>query len=85
MALCIRTVLADLTGKSFILLEAEDEFCQAFPVSTIQVLLFCPFSKQRGLGAEERYIIRLSKSIFMSFMAFRENCPGGTVHFSRTC
>lgn len=52
MALCIRTVLADLTGKLFTLLEAEDKFCQAFPVSTIQPLLFWPFSKQRGLGAE---------------------------------
>lgn len=34
------TVLPNLLGKSLILLEAVDDFCQAFPVSIIQLLLF---------------------------------------------
>lgn len=82
--MCVLTVLANLLGKSFILLEAEDEFCQAFPVSIIHLLLFLLFCEQRGLGAEQKYFKAFKNLFFMSFTAFRENCHGGTVRFSRT-
>lgn len=42
----------NLPGQSLILLEAEDDFCQAFPVLIIHLLLFLLFYEQRGFEAE---------------------------------
>ena len=78
------TVLPNLLGKSLILLEAEDDFCQAFPVSIIHLLLFLLFYEQRGFGGTVKIFQGSQNLFFMSFMAFRENCYGGTVRFSGT-
>lgn len=40
------TVHGNLPGKSFVLLEAEEELCRAFPVAVIHLLLFLLFSEK---------------------------------------
>lgn len=48
------TLLANLPGKSFILLKAGDKFCQALPVLIIHLLLFSLLCKRRGLRAAQK-------------------------------
>lgn len=52
VVMCALTVHGNLPGKSFILLEAEEELCRAFPVAVTQLLLFLLFcGRQRFSGA----------------------------------
>lgn len=87
--MCALTVHGNLPGKSFVLPEAEEELCRAFPVAVTQLLLFLLFcGRQRFSGAvkkkKEEEIQGFQNLFFMSCVAFRENCHGVTC-FSETC
>lgn len=69
------TLLANLPGKSFILLKAGDKFCQALPVLIIHLLLFLLLCKRRGLRAAQKKYSRLSKSIFHGLQGLQRKLP----------
>lgn len=78
--MCALTVHGNLPGKSFVLLEAEEELCRAFPVALTQLLLFLLFcGRQRFSGAvkikKRRRNSRLSKSIFHELRALQRKLP----------
>lgn len=79
--MCALTVHGNLPGKSFVLLEAEEELCRAFPVAVTQLLLFLLFcGRQRFSGAvkkkkERRRNSRLSKSIFHELHGLQRKLP----------
>lgn len=73
--MCMLTVLANLSEKSFMLLEAQDEFCQAFPVSLMHLLLFSLLCEQRGFGGRVKIFQGFQNLFFMSFMAIRKKMP----------
>lgn len=75
--MCALTVHGNLPGKSFVLLEAEEELCRAFPVAVTQLLLFLLFSgRQRfSSGVKKGRNSRLSKSIFHELRGLQRKLP----------
>lgn len=59
--MCVLAVHGNLPGKSFVLLEAEEEFCWAFPVAVTHLLLFLPFCRRQ----------RFSSAVKKKFKAFK--------------
>lgn len=62
--MCVLAVHGNLPGKWFVLLEAEEEFCWAFPVAVTHLLLFLPFCRRQRFSSAVKKNSRLSKSIF---------------------